>query len=206
MGYRQPGSLDALRLRCPKKTGLRTRRGFGGDALRLRVPRSTVAMLMVGSMHRVRSGQGSGPTGPSGMRAAGCGLPAWLSRAAGSSRAGSYINSPSGSRAQPGKGAVALCPLLFLSHSPTQSCCRSPLAWGERIGNPPQGRKRGKAMAPPSHALPGEGSEAGGDSVPLALSWEQGRLPPREAGAYSVTLMISNEQLPLVSPLISEYQ
>ena len=44
----------------------------------------------------------------------------------------------------------------------------------------------------------------------LALSWEQGpgkgRLPPREAGAYCVSLMISNEQLPLVSPLISEYQ
>lgn len=49
-----------------------------------------------------------------------------------------------------------------------------------------------------------------GWSVSLALPWEQGpgqsRLPLREAGAYRVSLMISNEQLPLVSPLISEYQ
>lgn len=136
-----------------------------------------------------------------------------LSRAAGSSRAGSYINSPSGCRAE-------------MERTPWPCAhCYSRLTLPPELMATPSSLKR--LPYPPPHVAksgavlrhtPLWGSRSGGGaSVPRSLGsfgmdlfWEQGfgqgGIPRREAAACRVSLMISNEQLPLVSPLISEYQ
>lgn len=193
---RGTGRLDASRLRCPKNRI--------GDPPRL--GETCQGLGCPGALWPC-TGRWAG-RGPAPLAPVGCGM--WAP-AAGSSRAGSYINSPSGSRAQPGKGALVLLPLLFPARSAAWGCCHSLLSWEREWMGTVSG-----AMTWHPHLLPCLGRGWGGQqnwngvSMSLALSWEQGaeqgRFPPREAGAYCVSLMISNEQLPLVSPLISEYQ
>lgn len=136
-----------------------------------------------------------------------------LSRAAGSSRAGSYINSPSGCRAEMERtlwpcahcySRLTLPPELMATPSSLKRLPYIPLTW----------QKVGQCCGTPRCGAVGL---VGGSSVPKSLGsfgmdlfWEQGfgqgGIPRREAAACRVSLMISNEQLPLVSPLISEYQ
>lgn len=136
-----------------------------------------------------------------------------LSRAAGSSRAGSYINSPSGCRAEMERtpwpcahcySRLTLPPELMATPSSLKRLPYPPLTW----------QKVGQCCGTPRCGAVGL---VGGSSVPKSLGsfgmdlfWEQGfgqgGIPRREAAACRVSLMISNEQLPLVSPLISEYQ
>lgn len=109
---------------------------------------------------------------------------------------------------------MAPCPLLFPARQTTPKLLAWPHSSGECMGTPPWGENWGEAAGSPvllwggwwgcrgvaSLVLFGVGSVLGEGALGRA------GFPRREAGACRVSLMISNEQLPPVSPLISEYQ
>lgn len=132
---------------------------------------------------------------------------------AGSSRAGSYINSHLA--AEPSREGRRGPVPAAIPGSPNhpKAAGLAPFLLGME-GTPPWGENWGEAAGSPvllwggwwgcrgvaSLVLFGVGSVLGEGALGRA------GFPRREAGACRVSLMISNEQLPPVSPLISEYQ